>query len=201
MYKRDLDIENPKKFQRHVNDIASGVLYKRGYYLNGTYSKFPYLKANGITNIADFDGLLCFVKNHSNYNLISRIIGAILIVLGTIHWIYPLLTSSYFNANNLWNPLGWIIIGIGIFLIFFKFGKDICIEVRLVGETYRIDKKEENSIEYLNVRSHARLTVQANTLDPKKTLSDNDIEKLQEDGGALMAELTPFLETYLEKNG
>ena len=60
------------------------------------------------------------------------------------------------------------------------------------------NKKEENSIEYLSVRSHARLTVQANTLDPTKTLSDNDREKLREDGSALTAELTPFLEKYLE---
>ena len=41
--------------------------------------------------------------------------------------------------------------------------------------------------------------MQAITLDPKKTLSEKDIEILQEDGGALTAELTPFLEKYLEK--
>ena len=81
--------------------------------------------------------------------------------------------------------------------MFSKFGKGICIEIRLVGETYRTDnKKEENSIEYLGVRSHARLTVQANTLDPTKTLSDSDIEKLREDGSVLTTELTPFLEKF-----
>lgn len=199
LYKRDLIIENPKKFQRHVNDIASIVLLKKDYYLNGNYSKFPYLKPNGITNIADFHGLLCFVKNHSSYNLISRIIGVILIIFGAIHWIYPLLTSTYFNSITLWNPIAWIIIGVGIFLVFFKFGKDICIEIRLVGETYRTDtKKEENSIEYINVRSHARLTITGNTLDPTKMLSDKDIKKLQEDGDVLTAELDPFLKEFLE---
>lgn len=194
-----MNIENPKKFQRHVSDIASSVLFKKGYYLNGTYSKFPYLKANGITNIADFHGLLCFVKNHRNYNLISRIIGAVLVVFGIVYFAYPIITSSYFNVNILWNPAAWISMGIGIFLVFFKFGKDICIEIRLVGEAYRTDnKKEEYSIEYLNVRSHARLTVQANTLDPTKTLSDKDIKKLLDDGGTLIVELTPFLEKFLE---
>jgi len=197
LYKKDLEIENPKKFQRHVNDVASGVLHKKGYHLNRNYSKFPYLKANGITNMADFHGLLCFVKNHRNYNLISRIIGGILIGIGAILWVFPGFTNLY---SVLWSPHSWIIIGIGIFLIFFKFGKDICIEIRLVGESYRTDiRKEENSIEYLNVRSHARLTVQAATLDPRKTLSDNDIEKLREDGSTLTAELTPFLDKYLEK--
>jgi len=196
LYKKDLKIENPKKFQRHVNDVASGVLYKRGYYLNRNYSKFPYLKANGIINIADFHGLLCFVKNHRNYNLISRIIGGILIGIGAIYWVSPAFTNLY---SALWSPHSWIIIGVGLFLIFFKFGKDICIEIRLVGESYRTDiKKEENFIEYLNVRSYARLTVQAATLDPRKTLSGKDIEKLREDGSALTAELTPFLEKYLE---
>lgn len=200
MYKKDLKIEHPKKFQRHVSDIAGNVLFKRGYYLSRQYSKFPFLTENAITNIANFNGLLCFVKNATNYNLISRIIGAILIVLGAIYVNYPLFASYNFNIYDLLNPAPWLIVGIGIFLILFKYGKDICIEIRLVGETYRTDnKKEENSIEYLNVRSDARLTVNANTVDPKKTLSDKDIEKLREDGSALTAELSPFLEEFLEK--
>jgi len=196
LYKKDLNIENPKKFQRYVSDVASSVLFKKGYYLNRTYSKFPYLNASGITNIADFHGLLCFVKNHSNYNLVLRIIGVILIVVTTSIWLYPVLFSFY-SIYQLVNFPAFVGIGIGIFLIFFKFGKDICIEIRLVGESYRTDiKKEENTIEYLSVRSHARLTVQAATLNPKKTLSDNDIAVLHKDGNALTSELTLFLEKY-----
>ena len=87
-----------------------------------------------------------------------------------------------------------------LILFFYKFGKGICIEIRLVGECYRKNtKKETNSIEYLNVRSNARLTVQGNTLDPKKSLSDSDMEKLRSDGDALTDVLTPFLEKFLEK--
>ena len=198
MYKKDLEIENPKKFQRHLNDVASDVLVNRGYYLNGKYSKYPYLTENGIANIADFHGLLVFVKNHSNYNLVSRIIGIVLSVSALVYWFHPLLISyGHFEWIN-FPP--WIIIGIGMFLIFYKFGKDIAIEIRLVGESYRTDTiKDEKSIEYLNVRSNARLTVQAATLDPTKMLNDNDIKKLYKDGTALTNELTPFLEKYLEK--
>jgi hypothetical protein len=197
LYKKDLVIKNPKKFQRHLNDVASGVLVNRGYYLNGKYSKYPYLTENGIANIADFHGLLVFVKNHSNYNLVSRIIGIILSISAIAYWFHPLLTS--YTNFELMNFPSWILIAIGMFLIFYKFGKDIAIEIRLVGESYRTDTIEnEKSIEYLDVRSNARLTVQAAALDPAKTLSDDDIGKLYQDGTALTSELTPFLKKYLE---
>ena len=204
MYKKDLNIENPKKFQRHVSDIASNVLFKKGYYLNRTYSKFPYLKASGITNIADFHGILCFTKHNTDFNKISRILGVIFMIVGGLIGIGNYMgISQYFSIIPNSPSIGVIfiiLILIGLILFFYKFGKGICIEIRLVGETYRIDnKKEENSIEYLNVRSHARLTVEGNTLDPKKSLSDSDMEKLQRDGDALTVELTPFLEKFLEK--
>lgn len=199
VYKKDIQIENPKKFQRHVNDISGDVLFKRGYYFNGRFSQFPYLKSNGIANIADFQGVLCYVKEHRNYNLIARIVGICLTIFGFIHWFYPTITSH----NFYWDPFNfgaWILIGTGLFLIFFKFGKDICIEIKLVGESYRTDiEKETDSIEYLNVRSTARLTVQGSTLDPKKILNYNDRKILQKDGEVLIKELAPFLEKFKEK--
>jgi len=199
MYKKDLQIENPKKFQRHINDIASNVLFKRGYYLNKTFSKFPILKANGIVNIADFHGVLCFVKYHRNYNLLLRVIGAVLTSFG-VGILIPTY-FEYFSYSGAYFVSSIILIAIGMLLILLKFGKDICIKIRLVGESYRTDiKKEVNSIEYLNVKSHARLTIQASTLDPRKTLNDNDAAILREAGAALTAEFTPFLEKYVEKD-
>lgn len=199
LYKKDLEIENPKKFQRHVNDIASGVLHKRGYYLNRTYSKFPYLKPNAITNIADFHGLLCFTKHNADFNKISRILGVIFIAIGSllgISQLLPLFPNTPYGV-----PVFIILIISGLILFFYKFGKGICIEIRLVGESYRTDiKKGENTTEYLNVRSQARLTVQGNTLDPTRSLSDSDMEKLREDGDVLTEELTPFLEKFMEKS-
>lgn len=193
-----MNIENPKKFQRHVSDIASSILSKKGYYLNRKYSKFPYLKESGIINIADFIGILCFTKHNADFNKISRILGVIFMVGGGLGIVSQLLSIFPNTSQGIVTVI--VLIIIGLILFFYKFGKGICIEIRLVGETYRTDnKKEENSIEYLSVRSHARLTVQANTLDPTKTLSDSDIEKLRDDGSALTEELTPFLEEFLEK--
>jgi len=198
MYKRDLEIENPKKFQRHLNDTASNVLLKRGYYLSKNNSKFPFLKANGIANIADFNGLLCFVKDHRNYNNIIRIFGIIIITLSLSHFIHSLMITSHdLLLMNMPTILG---VGLGIFLIIHKFGKDICIEIRLVGESYRTDfKKEKESIEYLNVRSNARLTVEVSTLDHKKSLNEMDLVTLNGDGNLLIEVLSPFLENFLEK--
>jgi len=200
MYKKDLSIGNPKKFQRRVEDIASSVLFSKGYYLNGQHSQRPYLNANGIVNIADFMGVLYFVKNHKNYNRISRIIGICLVVFSSLHMLYPIITSTSFSSYDLLNFPAWIGIIIGIGLIVFKFGKDICIKITLVGEGYRTNViKEKNSIEYLGVRSDARLTVRGDTLDPGKSLSNSDYEKLREDGHDLIEKLTPFLIPFLEE--
>lgn len=200
MYKRDLEIGNPKKFQRDINDIASAVLHKKGYYLNTYYSKFPYLKSNGIVNIADFHGVSCFTKHNADFNKISRILGAFFILSSSLLPISILLSLipniSYVTSVFIF----LVLIIIGLILFFYKFGKGICIEIRLVGECYRADiKKETNSIEYLHVRSHVRLIVQGSTLDSTKSLSDSDMKKLGDDGDALAVVLTPFLEKYLEK--
>lgn len=200
-----MDIENPKKFQRHLNDICASVLTKRGYYQSGWHSRYPFLKSNGIANIADFYGKLCYVKSHRNYNLIARLAGIFISVFGLSYWFSPIFTSNNFSIFDLLSVFvssnigAWILIGIGLFLIFFKFGKEICIEIKLTGESYRTNtEKEKNSIEYLNVRSQARLTIQASTLDPKKTLSVNDIDILREDGGVLTGHLDPFISKFIE---
>lgn len=200
MYKRDLEIGNPKKFQRHVNDIASSVLDKKGYYLNTYYSKFPHLTSNGIVNIADFHGVSCFTKHNADFNKISRILGAFFIMSSSLLPI-SILLSLIPNISNVTSGFIFLVlIIIGLILFFYKFGKGICIEIRLVGECYRADiKKETNSIEYIHVRSHVRLIVQGSTLDSTKSLSDSDMKKLGDDGDALTVVLTPFLEKYLEK--
>ena len=146
MYKKDLEIENPKKFQRHVNDIASGVLRKKGYYLNTRYSKFPYLKANGIVNIADFHGVSCFTKHNADFNKISRILGIIFIISGSLFSISHFLPLLPNMPDATFIFIFLVLIIIGLILFFYKFGKGICIEIRLVGECYRTDiKKEEKS--------------------------------------------------------
>ena len=198
MYTKDLKIENPKKFQRLLYDVSSSILFGKGYYKSGRLSNIPYLKSNGIENIADFGGTLCFIKNHTNYNLMSRIFGSIFIVLGSL-----LVLANFFQyfLIDYYYVVGAVAIGIGLILLFKKFGKELCIEITLIGESYRTDfKKKEGFIEYLNVRSHARLTIQGTTVDPNQILSNDDMYSLKTDSEPLIIAMNSFVEKYLEKN-
>ncbi len=205
MFRKDLNLENPKKFQRFLHDHISEVLFCRDYYLNGTQSVKPYLKPNGIINTSDFHGKLCYVKSHRNYNLILQGVGIVFFLLSGLLAIGGLMSTlidtPYSDGLSLF--IVSIFLGvIGVFFYFYKVGKDICIMVELIGESYRTDHKDEKTgmQEYLNVRSHARLTVQGESLDPSKSLSQEEKNTLQIDGRYVITKLDVILKDYLEKN-
>lgn len=197
LYSKELKIENPKKFQRQISDITNKILFERDYYLSKKHSSKPYLKSNGIENTADFHGKLCYVIHHEDYHQTLRIIGIILVMSGSIMLISNISPALYHGAYVVTSI---IMIVSGAALIYIKFDKPICIKIELFGESYRTNSlTDKNFKEYLNVHSHARLTLRGEALNPKHTLTQRNKERINFDAAEVTDKLTPFLEEYLAK--
>ena len=200
--KLDLKVDNPKKLYRKIYDVCEDQISSRGYYISHTASFKPLLKENALHNTADFHGRIAISREIFSLNLISLIVGLIVIGAGIILLVTP----------NLYTPLPKELLGIiaiiaGIIVIFLKPKSYLAMDIDIEGEAYRTktitktnsDTTEPDSFEELGVVSDVRLTVRG-WLREEKALTGNPSENMIRDLKTLIEKITTVVEPYMIKN-
>lgn len=172
----------------------------RGYYISRINSPKPYLKENALNNIADFQGNITIYREIFSLNLISLIVGLIVIGAGII-----LLVSDFYTPLPK-ELLGIIAIIAGVIVIFLKSKSSLEMDIDIEGEAYRTktitktssDTTEPDSFEELGVKSDVRLTVRG-WLREEKALTGNPTENMIRDLKMLIEKITVVVEPYVTK--
>lgn len=76
--KLDLHANNPKKLFRKIYDVCEDEISSRGYRLHREPIR-PFLKENALYNVADFFGRISIYRDIFSINIISLIIGLIVV--------------------------------------------------------------------------------------------------------------------------
>lgn len=195
-------MDNPKKLYRKIYDVCEDQISSRGYYISHTASFKPFLKENALHNTADFHGRIAISREIFSINLISLIVGLIVIGVGMI-----LLLTPYFYTPISKEMLGIIAIIAGIIVIFLKSKSYLAMDIDIEGEAYRTktitktssETTEPDSFEELGVVSDVRLTVRG-WLREEKALTGNPSENMIRDLKTLIEKVNVAVEPYVIKN-
>jgi len=199
--KLDLKVNNPKKLYREIYDVCEDEISSHGYYISHTGSFKPLLKENALNNTADFFGRIAISREIFSINLISLIIGLVVVSVGIFFLLYPKL---YIGIPKEW--VGIIAIIAGIIIIFLKSKSYLAMDIDVEGEAYRTksitknnsESQESNSFEELGVVSDVRLTVKG-WLREEKALTGNPTENMKLDLKTLTQKVTDVVEPYIVK--